>query len=169
MRGYALVDLKDGIWPIRTIYTDADDDIPTAALGDDADPQKLNQASSINIGINKVAFAPLMWMSFQDVLASKFLTGKCPIIKKTRRLIPIGQQKGLRTFKFFGDDRYTIDLYSNDLFKRIVEMRSEVKADMKTMEKELTEDIAKKHPDYVLMDTIQLALKLLANASVMVS
>jgi hypothetical protein len=71
--------------------------------------------------------------------------------------IPVGQQK-TKVINFFGDENYKIDLSKgDDLFTKVIELRSTVKKDRK------------KHPkgsaEYERLDAMQLALKLIANAT----
>jgi hypothetical protein len=159
LRGYALVDPADGVWPVRTLYTE--DAITADDEENELDEHERGKAaqSAINIGVNRVAHGPHIWVSFLDILASKFTTGVCPKIIKTRTLIPVGKQTDLRAIKFFGDDKYIIDLTipGVDFFKRVIDMRGEIKA---------KRDEHKKGGDeYNRLDAMQMALKLLANAT----
>ena len=145
------------ILPGRFIFTDIDDDTPTETQ-DDGEDNRYSQAA-INIGVNYIHSGFETWYTAMDVLGSKFLTGKCPEVLETRRLIPVGRQADIKAIKFFGDDRYIIDLSNpgEDLFKRVIEMRSEIKWQLKS--EEMSEE------DRTRLDAMQLALKLLANAT----
>ena len=152
---YARILPNMDILPGRFIFTDTDDD----TLSDDGEDKRHSQAA-INIGVNYIHSGPETWYSAMDVLASKFPTGKCPQILETRRLIAVGRQQNLKAIKFFGDDRYIIDLSKKgeDLFKRVIELRSEIKWRIKN-EPDLSE------AEKTRLDAMQLALKLLANST----
>jgi hypothetical protein len=76
------------------------------------------------IGLNIIESGPPTWYTFAGIIASKLLTGKCPEILKTIVLVPRSIQKGLKPIAFFGDPEYRIDLYKDDLFKRVIDMRA---------------------------------------------
>jgi hypothetical protein len=149
LRGYALVDPAGGVWPKRTTHQDDDPD-------DD------DERASVNVGVNEIVHGPYVWVSYPDVLASKFITGNMPRIFKTKRLAPdpiYGQQTDLQHVKFFNDDEYVIDLTISgvELFKTIIEMRGTIKAKRDTY--------PKGSPEYTRLDAMQLALKLIANST----
>lgn len=77
-----------------------------------------------NIGINHLTSKTPLWYSIADVLASKLYTGKTPKILKAYRFVPIGVQKGLRPIDIHG---IKINPYQDDLFKKLVEYRQELK------------------------------------------
>jgi hypothetical protein len=143
--GFALVDPAGTILPLRT------------AFQDDAD--KDDGKASINVGMAEIEHGPAIWVTYLDVLASKFLTGKMPRLLRTMRMIPVGRQPNLTKISFFGDPAYEIDLTQPDvdIFKRILEMRDEIKAKMS--------DLAKGSSEYNRLNAMQLALKLIANST----
>jgi DNA polymerase elongation subunit (family B) len=143
--GFALIDPAGTILPVRT------------AFQDDAD--KDDGKASINVGLTEIEHGPPVWVTYLDVLASKFLTGKMPRILKTMRMVPIGRQSNLKELIFFGDARFTIDLTQRniDIFKRILEMRDEIKVER--------DKLPKGSPEYNRLDAMQLALKLIANST----
>ena len=145
LRGYALVDPAGGIWPKRTVHQD--------------DENEDEEDAAINVGVNEIVSGPLVWVSYLDVLASKFLTGRMPRILKTKRLVPVGRQKELKTLYFFGDKNYPIDMADPnvDLFRVAIELRPEIKAKR--------DEYPKGHSEYVRFDAMQLALKLIANST----
>jgi hypothetical protein len=136
LRGFVQVKPRDDILPVRAVFSEPVD----GENGDgDRDTPRAQQ-----IGLNVIKSGPPTWYTIADVMASKLLTGKCPEIIKTIELIPHSVQQGLKPIVFFGDHNYTVDLYKDDIFQRVIDMRSEVK---------------KTDPD------LALALKLLANAT----
>ena len=142
--GFALIDPAGAILPLRT------------AFQDDAD--KDDGKASINVGMVEIESGPPIWVTYLDVLASKFLTGKMPRLLKTMRMIPVSRQTNLKKINFFGDPAYEIDLTQPvDIFRRILEMRDEIKARMSGLDKGSQQ--------YNRLNAMQLALKLIANSS----
>ena len=150
LRGFALIRPKQDVLPFRTEYqsheaTDIDDNSPSF---------------SVNVGVNIINHACPSWYTFADIIESKLLTGKCPEILETLELIPIGRQK-TTPFKIFGDDDAAIDLSKDDLFIRLIELRSAYKRRAKIIENAE----GKNSPEFKRLDAIQNALKLLANST----
>jgi hypothetical protein len=112
------------------VYPDIDDDTPEGQF-DDGGSEKKSAQGIVNIGVNHVKHDPLVWVSFIDILASKFMTGKFPIVHRTMTLKPVGRQADLKTIKFFGQD--VIDLTSVNFFQRIIEMRAQIKEDIEKL------------------------------------
>jgi transcriptional regulator with XRE-family HTH domain len=147
LRGVALIKPRSDILPVRTVFNgnENEDGNETNENGDGYPPDSFNPGFDMRaqqIGLNIIESGPPTWYTFADIISSKLLTGKCPEILKTIELVPHGVQKGLKPIAFFGDPEYTIDLYKDDLFKRVIDMRA---------------TISKSDPR-------NLALKLLANA-----
>jgi hypothetical protein len=113
LRGVALIDPSGCILPVRTVYH--------------VELEHETSAKAQQIGVNEVVSGPLCWYTFADIIASKMLTGRTPKIIQTITLEPVGIQDGLKPHMFFGDPKYTIDLTKDDLFQRLIDMRSEVK------------------------------------------
>jgi hypothetical protein len=150
LRGYALIDPTDCVLPIRTVFDSADDE------------NEKSDNSNVNVGLCAIASGQRLWVSYPDVLASKFITGVTPTIFKTKRLEPdeaFGMQTDLKAIRIFGDPRYVIDLTKPDvdLYRSLIEMRSSVKEEMKGFQYG--------SPEYKRLDAMQLALKLLANST----
>jgi DNA polymerase elongation subunit (family B) len=143
--GFALIDPAGAILPLRTAFQDAFD--------------KDDGKASINVGLTEIEHGPAIWVTYLDVLQSKFLTGKMPRLLKTMRMVPVGRQPNLQKINFFGEPAYEIDLTQPDvdIFKRILEMRDEIKVKMS--------DLAKGSQEYNLLNAMQLALKLIANST----
>ena len=114
LRGVALIKPRGDILPVRTVFNDNEPD-------DDGDIARAQQ-----IGLNVITSGPPTWCSFACIVASTLLTGKCPEIIKTIVLVPHGVQSGLKPIAFFGDTNYTVDLYKDDLFQRIIDMRATI-------------------------------------------
>lgn len=110
---------------------------------------------SPNIGLNYLTAEFPVWYTLADLIASKFLTGKTPIIEKATTFKPRGIQKGLKPIKIAGNDGYVVSPRNDDFYRTLINLRNEVKARIKTA----TDD------DKDVLEAIQLALKLLANST----
>lgn len=77
-----------------------------------------------NIGINRLSSKIPLWYSIADVLASKLYTGKTPKIIQAYKFVPVGMQKGLKSINIQG---IQINPYKDDLFKKLVEYKQELK------------------------------------------
>ena len=147
--GFAQVDPADCILPIRTCFQDEAD--------------KDDGKASTNVGLTEIEHGPPIWVTYLDVLASKFLKGRMPRILKTMRMIPVGRQANLKEISFFGNPNYVIDLTQpdTDIFRSILEMRDAIKAEMEALKRAG----GKGSPEYDRLDAMQLALKLIANST----
>lgn len=146
LRSYVLVDQKDTYGVVRTTYRKPTD-LTHIAPDPDEDRKLFSDAStSINIGVNRIKHGPQVWVAGPTYLAMKFLNemeGKAPPrIIETRTIIPIGVRENLTSVKFFGRDDYIIDLTKEDCFKRVIDMRSEVKADMKKLKQIVSDPLS---------------------------
>ena len=78
-----------------------------------------------NIGLPYVVSTPQpVWYSLADVVASKLYTGKTPKILRAVRFVPVGTQKGLKNINIHG---IQINPYKDDLFKKLIEYRQQLK------------------------------------------
>ena len=74
-----------------------------------------------NIGVNYLTSAEPVWFSGPDLVASKLLSGRVPQIEKAFRMVPHGQQEGLRATNLRG--MVQVDPRKNDLFREMVEQK----------------------------------------------
>lgn len=74
-----------------------------------------------NIGVNYFTSNESIWLSGPDVIASKPLAGRVPRIEKAIRMVPYGQQKGLRPISLRG--MVDVDPRTDDLFRVMVEQK----------------------------------------------
>lgn len=78
-----------------------------------------NDGVTKNIGVNYFTSSEPIWLSGPDVIASKLLSKKVPYIEKAIRMVPHGQQKGLRPTNLRG--MVEVDPRKHDLFQIMVE------------------------------------------------
>ena len=97
-----------------------------------------------NIGINYLKSDKELWYTVEDVIASKLLTGKIPVIIQTYSFIPEDIQDNLQSVKI---SDITISS-SEDFIRRVIEERIKIKKS-----------------DRRDKDQIQLILKIIANAT----
>jgi len=98
-RFFALIKPEDDILPVRTMYN----------------------RKTVNIGNNHLTSPKPIWIAGPDVIASKIQTGRDPQILKAIRIVPHGQQTGMKSVGLRG--MVMIDPYKDDLFKRVIEQR----------------------------------------------
>jgi hypothetical protein len=72
---------------------------------------------------------PVQWWTLADLIASKLEAGHAPKLLRVIRFQPRRRQTGLRPVELNGDVRYRVDPNGDDLIKRLVELRQELKAD----------------------------------------
>jgi len=112
-----------------------------------------NQQSTIGLNI-LAAGNPPFWYTLPDIVGSKLQTGKFPKVLRAITFEPDGVQTDLRPVDICGNPEYRIDPCEDDFFRRLIDMRSAVKACMKAA-------IAEQLPK---LDSTQLTLKILANS-----
>ncbi len=120
---------------------------------------KYGEESQYTIGLNYLTSEEPLWYTLADCVESKILTGKTPKVLGALRFEPVGVQDALQSIDIAGNSEYHIDPYSDDLYKRLIDLRSEVKTAQKAARK--TSDEAKAAE----LDAEQQALKICANAT----
>ncbi len=120
--------------------------LPIRAKYDDVSP---------NIGVNYLTAEFPVWYTLADVIASKFLTGKTPVIDQAITFTPRKIQSGLKPVKIAGNENYAVSPRKDDFYCRLINLRNEVKSTIKNA------PIADKDG----LEATQLALKLLANST----
>ena len=123
---FALVHPAVDILPVRTTYN----------------------GETTNIGINPLTSHEPVWYAGPDIVSAKLLTGKSPDIIRAFRVIPDGQQAGLKPT--FLQGKVEIDPRASDFFQTVIEARARVKANQG-----LPKDVR---------DSLSYFLKILANA-----
>jgi hypothetical protein len=115
---------------------------------------------TLNIGQQHLTSRHIpLWYTLADVVASVLRTGRVPHILSAVELGPGDERVETRTIALFGRDGYTIDLTRDDLFTRVIDLRTEIKAAAKQAEAMgLDKEAAR-------LDGLQQALKLLANST----
>ena len=146
-----LADLRNpSTWPrLTTLVQIAPDDdvVPVRA------PYMGEQQATI--GVNYLHSGEPLWFTIADCIASKILTGKTPRVLKAVSFEPGAQQEGLTPIRIAGDSDYDVDPATDDFYRRLIDLRSSIKTKMKSADAEAREEL----------DTLQLALKILANAT----
>jgi hypothetical protein len=105
------------------------------------------------IGLNHLTSDQPIWMTLADCIAAKLLSGKAPEVLEALGFSPGPVQPGLKPLRLFGSHR--VDPRSDDLFRRVIQLRLEEKA----RAKDLTGS------ERVAADDTCLALKILANST----
>jgi hypothetical protein len=102
---------------------------------------------------------PPIWYALADVVASVIRTGRVPEVLEAIELVPSAEKIATKPWKLFGDERYAIDLTTQDFFTEVINLRSEIKAQLKQA---LAEGDTE---ESTYLDALQLALKLLASST----
>jgi hypothetical protein len=113
-----------------------------------------------NIALTVIEYGPHCYWTLLDVIASFLLTGKAPAVMEAFRFTPHGSiANQTKAITLFGDPNYTIDLRNDDLFTRVIDLRTKVKRETEAAER------AGDRQDAARLKGIEQGLKLLANAT----
>lgn len=144
--------LDQATWPKLTalVQVEPEDDLLPirAAFG---------TSKSTNIGLNYLTSKKPLWFTLADCVAAKLLTGKAPHIVKAIRFSPGAPQKGLKSKTILGREDGTIHPLEDDFFKRLIELRQDVKD-----ERDLARD---DQQEYDRLNTDQDTIKIIANST----
>lgn len=111
--------------------------------------------SQYTIGSNYLTSHMPLWFTLADCISSKLLTGRTPKIVRAVSFVPGPMQEELRPVDIAGDPAYRVDPTEGDFFRRVIDLRSAVKKEIKS-----ASGIEKS-----TLESQQLALKILANAT----
>jgi hypothetical protein len=111
------------------------------------------------IGVNYLSADRTLWFTLADCIASALLAGKPPEVVSAIRFEPKALQEGLKIVSVAGT-RQTVDPRTDDFYRKVINIRRGVKSELKRAKQRGT---AKAELDR--LDTEQLALKILANAT----
>jgi len=132
-------DLQDqALWlrlPVLVRVRPSDDLLPVRA--------PYCREKNATIGLNYLAADSSIWVTLADCIAGKILSGKTPAIEEAIGFTPGPMQAGLKSIKLFG--RHRFDPRSDDLFRRLIQLRIEEKgraAKLIGAEREAAEDVA---------------------------
>ncbi len=112
------------------------------------------------IGVNYLSADRPLWFTLADCVASKLLTGKAPKVARAISFTPRSPQPNLKPIRVAGEKEFTVDPYKDDFYKRVIELRRRVKAELKEAERRDPDGQETKN-----LEMNQLALKILANAT----
>lgn len=107
------------------------------------------------IGLNYLGSDRRHWFTLADCINAKFVGVKCPKIIRAITFEPRGMQTGLQPIAIAGNTEFLIDPRQDDFYKSLIELRAQVKAQLKECPSE----------DREVLDSLQFALKILANAT----
>lgn len=103
---FALIQPDGDVLPVRTVYS----------------------GKVTNIGINPLTSEGPVWYAGPDLVSATLLTGRPPKILQAFRVVPEGQQPGLKPVNLRG--MIEIDPRKDDFFRGIVEARARVRKDL---------------------------------------
>ena len=111
--------------------------------------------TSPTIGLNRISSDHPLWYNLADAISSKLLTGRPPRILRAITFRPREPQDDLRPVRIGGPTGPAIDPLVDDLYRRLIDLRSEVKDRIRRACPEEKERL----------DAEQQALKTLANST----
>jgi DNA polymerase elongation subunit (family B) len=146
-----LADLRNpAMWPRFTVLV-------RIAPDEDVVPVRASYVGEqqATIGVNYLSSPEPLWFSMADCVATKILTGKAPRIVEAVAFEPGAPQDGLKPIRIAGNPAYAVDPATDDFYRRLIDLRSSIKTKMKDADAEERD----------ALDALQLALKILANAT----
>lgn len=134
------------VFPVRARYGDLDSSSETET------------PANHQIGLNYETSDKPLWVTLADAINSKLRSGKAPEVIEAIRFSPGEPQEGLRSYSFGGEDGFEVDPYSDDLYRRLIDLRDQIKTQR---------DRAKpKSAEYDRLDAFQGSIKTLASSTV---
>ncbi len=92
---------------------------------------KYDGDAQYTIGSNHLTREKPLWFTLADCISAKLLTGRAPKILKAVSFMPGEIQEGLKPVYIAGNSEYRVDPAKSDFFKRVIDLRGEVKKKMK--------------------------------------
>ena len=115
-----------------------------------------SRSQAYSIGLNYLTAAEPLWVPLADVIVAKQLTGKTPTILRALAFTPRTVQADLKPIDVLGNPDYRINPASQDFYLRLIQLRSEIKRQMRALPP---------GPEHDRLDAEQLTLKIIANAT----
>ena len=92
---------------------------------------------SQTIGLNYLSADFPLWFTLADVIDAKLHGGKSPEILEAINFSPKEPQTGLRSMSIAGNPNYRVDPAKDDFFKRLIDLRNTIKAELRAIKKRL--------------------------------
>jgi hypothetical protein len=115
---------------------------------------KYDGSSQATIGTNHLQ-GKAQWFTLADCIATKVLTGNAPKVLQAITFEPGDPQDGLKLTKLAGNEEHLLDPRSDDFYRELINIRNRVKTNLKSANGKAA----------AVLDTEQLALKILANST----
>jgi hypothetical protein len=122
--------------------------------------EETKSADMPTIGVNYLSANRPLWFTLADCVVSKLLTANAPKVVRAIRFSAKPPQPGLRDVEVAGNREFRVDPYKDDFYKRVIELRRQVKAHLKEVKRRGPESQEAKN-----LAMNELALKILANAT----
>lgn len=116
---------------------------------------KYNGDSQYTIGSNYLTSKTPLWFTLADCISSKLHTGRTPKVLQAISYTPMDLQTGLLPVNIAGNEAYRVNPYDEDFFKRVIDLRSNTKKEMKTASE----------AEKPILDDRQRTLKIITNAT----
>jgi hypothetical protein len=92
---------------------------------------------SQTIGLNYLSADFPLWFTLADVIDAKLHGGKSPEILEAITFSPKEPQAGMWSMSIAGNPNYRVDPAKDDFFKRLIDLRNTIKAELKAIKKRL--------------------------------
>jgi len=116
---------------------------------------KYSDEAQATIGLNYLTSHTPLWFTLGDCIAAKLLTGKPVKVLKAFTFEASEPQDGLNAITIAGNDNFGVDPTHDDFYRRLIDLRNQLKAELKTAS----------GADAETLESEQQALKILANAT----
>ncbi len=154
--------LDQALWPQLSVLVLVEPDgdrLPTRARYKPSTRGRRGGAKgSLNVALPYRTGGPAQHWTLADCIASKLATGEAPNILAAWRFAAHGTQPELQPIDVAGDPNYRVDPAREDFIKRLVEMRADVKTQMKAAKRR------REHETIARLDAIQQGMKITANS-----
>jgi hypothetical protein len=130
-----------------------DDQLPIRAA------YRRSGAGPLTVGQTIRQGGPAQWWCLADCIASKLQTGKAPRVLDVLRFAPGHAQPALTSIDVAGNPAYHVDPYTDDLIKRLIELRATTRAEQRDADARGDVEAATR------LDAIQQGMKITANAT----
>jgi hypothetical protein len=114
------------------------------------------RGAAYSIALNHLSCNDPLWFTLADVIVSKLRTGRMPKIRRALAFSPLEPQEGLKPIDLLGNPTYRVDPTGEDLYLRLIALRSEIKHRMRSLPP---------GPERERLDAEQHRLKIIANAT----
>jgi hypothetical protein len=131
---------RNGLHTLVQVQPEADIFPVRAKYGRNPSPE--SDQPQFTIGLNCVSSDFPLWYTLADCIASKLLTGRAPKVLRAYSFSPEQAQSNLWPVNIMGNPEYRVDPTKDDFYKRLIDLRMEVRARGKKTEEQALKILA---------------------------